>query len=63
MLLFYHAILERILKYSITSWYGNLTVQSKSQIAHQVKIAMKIMGVKNYLPPQKIYEPSVISQA
>jgi len=63
MLLFYQAILESIFEYGITSWYGNLTVQSKSQIARQIKIAMKIMGVKNYLPPQKIYEQSVIRQA
>ena len=51
MLLFYHAILESILRYGITAWYGNLTVQSKSQIARQVQTAMKIMGVKNHLSP------------
>lgn len=63
MLLFYHAILESILRYGITTWYGNFTVQSKSQIAHQVQTTMKIMEVKKHSPLQIIYEQSVIRQA
>ncbi len=63
MLLFYHAVLESILRYGITAWYGNLTVQSKSQIARLVQTAKKIMGVKNHPPLQTIYEQSFIRQA
>ena len=63
MLLFYHAVLESIMRYGITAWYGNLTVQSKSQIARLVQTAMKIMGVKKHPSLQNIYEQSIIRQA
>lgn len=60
---FYHAILESILRYGITAWYGHLIVQSKSQLSRQIQTAMKIMGVKNHLPLQTINKQSVIRLA
>ena len=63
MSLFYHAVLESIMRYGITAWYGNLTVQSKSQIARLVQTAMKMMGVKKHPSLQNIYEQSIIRQA
>ena len=63
MLLFYHAVLESIIMYGITAWYGNLTVQSKSQIARLLQTALKIMGVKKHPSLQNIYEQSIIRKA
>lgn len=39
-----------------------MTIQTKSQIAHLIQTAMKIMGVKNHPPLQTIYESSVLRQ-
>ena len=63
MLLFYRAALESIIRYGIAAWYGNLTVQSRSQIAGLVRTAMKIMGVRNHPSLQMLYEQSVARQA
>ncbi len=37
------------------NWYGNVTVQLKSQITHQVQTAMKIIRVKNHRPPDDLW--------
>ena len=63
MLLFYRAALESIIRYGIAAWYGNLTVQSRSQITSLVRTAMKIMGVRNHPSLQMLYEQSVTRQA
>ena len=39
MLIFYRASIESILRYGITSWYGNLTVKYKSEILRLAKMA------------------------
>ena len=63
MLIFYRATIESVLRYSISSWFGNLTVKFKSQIMSLVKAAGKIMGMSIPLTPQKIFEDSTIRLA
>ncbi len=63
MLLFYHALLESTIRYGITAWYGNLSVQLKTQINGLVQHAMKIMGVKDHVSLQTIYEQSILRHA
>ena len=54
MLIFYRATIESILQYGITSWFGNLTVKSKTQISNLVKTAGKIIGTPALLNPQEL---------
>lgn len=63
MLLFYHAVLESTIRYEITAWYGNLSVQLKTHINRLVQHAMKIMGDKDHPSLQTIYEQSIMRQA
>ena len=49
MLIFYRVSIESILRYGIASWFVNLTVKFKSQIARVAKMAGKIMGMSS--PP------------
>ena len=64
MLIFYRASIESILRYGIASWFGNLTVKFKSQIARVAKMAGKIMGMSSPpITPQAIFEQAVIRQA
>ena len=42
LLLFYHAIVESILRYGISAWFANLSVQLKAQITRLTQRAMKI---------------------
>lgn len=62
ILVFYRAALESIIRYGIVAWYGNLTVQSRSQIAGLVWTAMKIMGIRNHPFLQMLYEQSITRQ-
>lgn len=45
---FYHAVIESILRYGISAWFGNLSVQLKAQITRLTQRAMKMMGVKQH---------------
>ncbi len=63
MLLFYRAVVESVLRYVITVWFGNLTVKVKSQINRLTRSALKIVGVRDYPTLQAIYEESVLRQA
>ena len=47
MLIFYRASIESILRYEIASWFGNLTVKYKAQVARTAKMAGKIMGLSS----------------
>ena len=60
MLIFYRASIESILRYSISSWFGNLTVKFKSQISRLAKMAGKIMGLSSPpITPQAIFEQAI----
>lgn len=63
MLLFYQAVLGSLLNYGMQAWYGNLSVRSKSQLVCLVKVAMKVIGVREYTPLQSIYESLVLKNA
>ncbi len=55
MLIFYRATIESILRYGITSWFGNLNVKSKTLILNLVRVASKIMG-HSPLNPQELFD-------
>ena len=63
MLIFYRAAIESILRYGITSWFGNLSVKSRAEISSLVKTAGKIMGITPPLNPQDLFEQATIRQA
>ena len=64
MLIFYRASIESILRYGISSWFGNLTVKYKAQISRLAKMAGKIMGLSTPpMTPQAIFEQTVVRQA
>ena len=63
MLIFYKAILESLIRYGITAWFGNLTVQLKNRLANMHKTAMKIIGKKQYESIENLYNQSVMTQA
>lgn len=62
MLIFYRASIESVLRYGITSWFGNLLVKSKTQILNLVKTAGKIMGVAVPHGPQELHKQAVRRQ-
>ncbi len=49
--------------YGIHLWYGNLTVQLKTKLTHLIRIAMKIVGMKEHSNLQTLYEKSVLREA
>ena len=53
MLMFYRAAIESIIRYGITTWFGNLSVKSKSQLQSLTKWAGKRIGM---LPPSSLQE-------
>ena len=63
MLIFYRATIESVLRYGITSWFGNLTVKSRAEISSLVRTAGKIMGIMLPLNPQDLFEQATIRQA
>ena len=64
VLIFYRASIESIVRYGITSWFGNLTVKLKSEILRLAKMAGKIMGMSGPpKTPQAIFEQATLEQA
>jgi len=63
MLIFYRATIESVLRYGITSWFGNLSVKSKTQLFNLVKTAGKIMGTAPPLNPQELFDQATTRQA
>ncbi len=56
-------MIESIFRYGVTSWSGNLTVQSKAQISSLVRTAGVIMGTPAPLNPQELFEQDISRQA
>ncbi len=56
-------MIESIFRYGVTSWSGNLTVQSKAQISSLVRTAGEIMGTPASLNPQELFEQAISRQA
>ena len=63
MLLFYRSVLESLIRYGITAWFGNLSVQLKSKLIRLMHTAWKIIGVKNHSSLQSIFEQATLRQA
>ena len=63
MLIFYQAVLESLVRYGITAWFGNLPVQLKTKLLRLIHTAWKIIGVKEHLSMQSIYEQASLRQA
>lgn len=63
MLLFYRATIESVLRYGITTWFGNLTVKLRTQIQRLTNMAGKIIGMPLPASPQEIFEETMIRQS
>ncbi|KAI2644006.1 RNA-directed DNA polymerase from mobile element jockey [Labeo rohita] len=55
LLLFYHTVIESILRYGISAWFGNLSVHLKAKITRLMQRAMKIVGVKQHPALQALF--------
>lgn len=44
MFLVYQAVLESLVRYGMSEWCGNLTVQLKNNLIRLVHTVMKVMG-------------------
>ena len=62
-MLFYHAMIESILCYRISAWFGNISVKLKSQINRLVHTAMTVMGVREHPSLQMLFEKTIVKQA
>lgn len=62
MMLFYKAVLESIVKYGVTVWFGNLSIQLKSKLSHLVLTALKTVGNEESLNLQQLFENSTLNQ-
>ena len=62
MMLFYRATIGSIIRYGITTWFGNLTVRAKAQLQNLVKRAGKIMGTQPPSSLKEIFEETVRKQ-
>lgn len=63
MLIFYKAVLESLIRYCITAWFGNLSVHLKNKLSRLIHAAGKIIGVKEHFSSQSIYEQATLQQA
>ena len=63
MLVFYRAVLESLVRFGITVWFGNLSVQLRSKLLRLVQTAGKIIGVSQLPSLQSIYEQATLKQA
>ena len=63
MLVFYRAVLESLVRFGITIWFGNLSVQLRSKLLRLVQTAGKIIGVSQLPSLQSIYEQATLKQA
>ena len=62
LLLLYRATTESLIRYGITSFYGNLSVQSKSQFLHITSTSSKTVGCTLSLTPGNLWtDPSATS--
>ena len=53
MLTFYKAVFVSIIRYGITAWFGNLTVQPKSKLDRLIEVALKTIGATGQPVPTR----------
>ena len=64
LVLFYRSIIESILRYGIIVWFGNMSVQSKSQLSRLLRTAMKITGSTSpVISLQEMFEQTLRRQS
>jgi len=63
LFLFFKIILESVIRYSMQTWYGNLSVQFKSKLGRLISTAFRIVGHQEPCYLQSLYEKSVLSEA
>jgi len=63
MIIFYQAVLESLIRYSITVWFGNLSVQLRTKLLQMIHTAWKIISVKGQTSLQIIYEQATLRKA
>ena len=64
LVLFYRSIIESILRYGITAWFGNLSVKLKSQLSRLMRTAMKITSSTSpMISLQEIFEQTLRRQS
>lgn len=63
LVVFYQAVFESLMRYGITAWFGNLSVQLKSKLVWLMQTAWKIIGVRQHPSLQSTYEQAVRRQA
>ena len=62
MMMFYRAAIESIVRYAITTWFGNLSIKLKSQLRSLINRAGKIMGSPPPSSMQEIYDDTARRQ-
>ena len=65
MIVFYQAVVESLIRYGITAWFGNLSVELRAKLIRIMHTACKIIGVRVYAYPTllAIYEQCTLRQA
>ena len=59
---FYRSCIESVLSFSLTCWFGNLTVQCKNKLGKIVNICSKIIGVQQ-TSLSTLYKKQVLNKA
>ena len=60
MLIFYQAVLESIVRYGMSAWYGNLNATLKAKLTSLTRTANKVIGRLDSQSLQALYEQSVL---
>ena len=63
MIVFCQAVVESLIRYGITAWFGNLSVELRAKLIQIMHTAWKIIGVREYPTLQSIYEQATLRQA
>ena len=58
----YRSLVESILSFNITAWYGNLSVKNKNKLSKIVNIAEKVIG-KSQKQLCNIFDSAVLRKA
>ena len=62
MLTFYRAVIESVLTFSITVWFGSITVKEKLRLNRVVKIAFRIIG-RDLPRLESLYQQRLLGRA
>lgn len=62
-LIFYQAVLESLIRYGITAWFGNLPAHLRNKLLRLTRAAWEMMGVREHSSVQGVYERAILCQA